>query len=468
MDFPQFIGPTYQERSLNFDAQRCINWIPITGSNTSKTQMSLIETPGLELWTFLSANPIRGIKAVQNFLFVVAGNILYKILTNKTITNIGTLSTSTGLVGMEINENNELAIVDGIKLYVYNYSTNVFNEPSPQPLGGPTSIAFIDQYLVVTLSESQNFQISNLNDAQTWSAIQFAASESSPDLLIAAKVLHKQLYLFGEFTTEIWYDSGASPFPFDTTSGVIDWGVMSKESIANAADTLVWLGRRKNGSLSGQVVKANGYQAEVISTPALEARWRTYSTTTDAIAFSYWMDGGEFYVITFPAGKETFCYDFTTRLWHERSSFNLGYWRAIGFAPFAGAHLTGDLTTGKLYNINPSIFTDNGESIIRIRRAPHLWNDRKMVTYNSLQLEFESGPENGSSLSGAMLRWSNDGGHTWSNYYVQNIGSTGEYTKRVIWRRLGTARDRVFEVSFSDAVKARIIGASLEAKQGVY
>ncbi|MGI9158928.1 MAG: hypothetical protein ACR2K1_04165 [Saprospiraceae bacterium] len=63
-----------------------------------------------------------------------------------------------------------------------------------------------------------------------------------------------------------------------------------------------------------------------------------------------------------------------------------------------------------------------------------------------------------------MLRWSDDGGHTWSNEYWRDMGQIGEYGKRVIWRRLGMTtklRDRVYEISGTDPVKIVIMGAEL-------
>jgi hypothetical protein len=65
-----------------------------------------------------------------------------------------------------------------------------------------------------------------------------------------------------------------------------------------------------------------------------------------------------------------------------------------------------------------------------------------------------------------MLRWSNDGGSTWSKEYWQDIGQQGKYKHRAMWRRLGMARDRVFEVVVTDPVKAVIISANLKGSQG--
>jgi hypothetical protein len=63
-----------------------------------------------------------------------------------------------------------------------------------------------------------------------------------------------------------------------------------------------------------------------------------------------------------------------------------------------------------------------------------------------------------------MLRWSDDGGHTWSNEHWASIGRVGEYGHRAFWRRLGMTlklRDRVYEISGTDPVKIAIMGAEL-------
>ena len=67
-------------------------------------------------------------------------------------------------------------------------------------------------------------------------------------------------------------------------------------------------------------------------------------------------------------------------------------------------------------------------------------------------------------LPKVLLRWSDDGGHTWSNYHDKDLGALGEYWHRVIWRRLGMTnklRDRVYELSGADPVKITLTGAEL-------
>ena len=64
-----------------------------------------------------------------------------------------------------------------------------------------------------------------------------------------------------------------------------------------------------------------------------------------------------------------------------------------------------------------------------------------------------------------ILRWSDDGGHTWSSEYWRDLGPIGATYTRVIWRRLGAtmkSRDRVYEVTAADPMVTAIMGAELE------
>ena len=101
------------------------------------------------------------------------------------------------------------------------------------------------------------------------------------------------------------------------------------------------------------------------------------------------------------------------------------------------------------------------------RALPTGQNNLKRTTHHSLQLECETGVGDSTGLGvnpQAMLRWSDDGGHTWSNEHWASMGPIGSTATRVMWRRLGMSlklRDRVYEVSGSDPVRIYVTGAEL-------
>jgi hypothetical protein len=137
---------------------------------------------------------------------------------------------------------------------------------------------------------------------------------------------------------------------------------------------------------------------------------------------------------------------------------------------FEGNIVVGDYQNGNLYTFDLEVFADNGQpqKWLRSWRAlPPGANDLKRTAQHSLQLDCETGvglvTGQGDNPQ-VMLRWSNDGGHTWSNEHWVSMGAIGEYGRRAIWRRLGMTtkiRDRVYEVSGTDPVRVYIMGAEL-------
>jgi hypothetical protein len=133
--------------------------------------------------------------------------------------------------------------------------------------------------------------------------------------------------------------------------------------------------------------------------------------------------------------------------------------------------IVGDFESGNIYAFDLDTYADNSQiqKWLRSWRAlPTGQNNLKRTAQHSLQLDCESGV--GLNLGQGsdpevMLRWSDDGGHTWSNEHWASIGKIGQFYRRVFWRRLGMTlklRDRVYEISGTDPVKIAIVGAELQ------
>lgn len=130
-----FIGPSYEDESVNFDAQRCINQEPIKSeTGDSKTVAKLQGTPGLlNHATCLTSRTRGAIKAAGRAFFVV-GARLQEVLSNGTVTQYdvhggSVLGTDAGFVSMDYNQNNQICFVDGSAtggyLFVLTNSNNV-------------------------------------------------------------------------------------------------------------------------------------------------------------------------------------------------------------------------------------------------------------------------------------------------------------------------------------------------------
>ena len=132
----------------------------------------------------------------------------------------------------------------------------------------------------------------------------------------------------------------------------------------------------------------------------------------------------------------------------------------------ADVRLVGDYQSGQVHQMSRQYYTDAGNPLRCQRRAPHVWSssDRYRIFHGWLQCEFTPGvgiATGQGSNPQAMLRWSNDGGFTWSNEHWTTIGAQGETRNRAIWRRLGRARDRVYELNYADPTARDLIGVTL-------
>jgi hypothetical protein len=278
--------------------------------------------------------------------------------------------------------------------------------------------------------------------------------------------------VFGTDSVEVWYDSGAADFPLQRIQGAFnEIGCVSAFSIAKLDNGLFWLGTDARGQ--GIVYRANGYTGVRVSTHAIEYAIAQYGNISDAIAYTYQQEGHAFYVLTFPSGNATWVYDVSTQVWHERAGFDNGEFmrhRSNCQCNFGGNILVGDFENGNIYRFDLDVYADNGgiQKWLRSWRAlPTGQNNLKRTAHHSLQLDCETGV--GLNLGQGsdpqvMLRWSDDGGHTWSNEHWSPVGKIGAYGHRTFWRRLGMTlklRDRVYELSGTDPNKIAIMGAEL-------
>lgn len=475
MRFLGFIGPSYKLNSVNVDCQRCVNLYPELnelGTGKEREVAALVGTPGLRLLQTVGSGPIRGsYTASTGTLFVVSRNKLYSVSSSWVATELGTLNSVSGLVSIADN-GLHLVVVDGTDGYVWTFASSSFAEITDSDFPGATQVTYQDGYFIFFLAGLGQFFISGLN-AVTFDALDIASAEGAPDDIIAIISDHRDLWLFGQTTTEVWYNSGAADFPFDRTQGAfIEHGCAAAFSVAKMNNTVFWLGRDDKGA--GMVFMASGYQPQRISTHAIEQAIQGYDDVSGARAYTYQQNGHHFYVLNFPGAETSWAFDSSTNLWHERAYTNQGQFerhRADNHAFAYDTHVVGDYENGKIYALDSAYYSDNGSEITRMRISPHSTSGLKLLTCNSFQLDMEVGTGLDGIAQGTdpqvMLQWSNDGGHTWSNERWVSFGKIGQKKVRALWRRLGMYRDRVYKLKSTDPVKTVFIGAEMDVVQGV-
>jgi hypothetical protein len=463
--YPAFVGPSYESQSKIADGERTVNWYPekIEGPG-AKAQYALYPAPGFETFLTLATSGSRGFHTLNGRTFAVFGSTLYELTAGATSltrgTGINDLDGTPAYIVGNGDAGNQIFVVGGSKGYLYDLNTNTFT----QVLDGASKAAFLDGFFLALDPQTSTLKISALEDGSSWDAGDVAQRNAGSDRWSGMLVANREIWLFGSQTTEVWYNSGAA-FPFTKNPSVfISHGILAPDSAAILDNTPIWLGQSLDGG--GIVYRANGYQPMRVSNHALEYALSTYSTLADATAWTYQEQGHSFYILTFPTAGATWVYDSTTGLWHERGSWDGNRFQGVpvyGHTFAFGYHLVGSRTSGAVYRMASSLTTDvGGATMRRLRRAAHLSREGVRVLFDALEVHLEAGLGLASGQGSDPqidLRWSDDGGQTWGNWYSVDAGAQGQYKTRAIWRCLGQARDRVFEVAVSDPIPWRLIDA---------
>ena len=400
-----------------------VNFYPeMEDGEKSKYVKALIGCPGYDsVVTAYTEGYCRALYATStDRLFAIISNKLIEISTSETATEIGTINTSYGNCVM-CDNGSQLFIVDGTDGYICTLSTDTLAVISDSNFpDSPTHCIFTDGYFLVNSSTTGKFNFSASYDGTSWAALDYATAEYSPDYLIGlAKTSNGTIWMIGKQSLELWNNVGVANLPWRRIQGSVkEIGCIAPFSIASNGNNVFWLGNGKNGY--GAVFMGVGYDVIRISTPAIEYQVKQLTNINEATGYTYIEEGHQFYVINFTSEK-TLTYDLTTGQWHIRASWNSltgqnirnkAQWCAF----FNGKNYVGSYKDADIYEMSLDIYDENGTEIVRKIVTPHICNENKLVRHNKVELDMEKGVGLvGEDAPMIMMKYSDDGGHTWSN-----------------------------------------------------
>lgn len=462
------VGPTYQMEAVSFDNQRSVNFYPILSeTGDSKSVSALRSTPGLSEFVTIGVGPIRGGIESGGRGFFVSGTEFYEVFADGTSALRGTLDTATAVVSLEENPT-QIMITDDLFGYIFNRNTNVFAKITDVDFPTPSDLTFQDGFFIVTKAGTSQFHISSLNDGLTWDALDFTTVESSPDNLVGCISDRSNLWMFGTKTTEIYQNTGNAVFPFQRIPAAnIETGCAAQGTIQELNNSIHWLGTDENGD--SIVWRSNGYNAQRVSTQAIERKIAESTNFNDSFAWVYHERGHAFYMLQVKGLDTTLCLDVTTNAWHERifrntDSADEEQHRGSCHIFFDKKHLIGDRQTNQVFQMSLDFFDDDGNPMIKERVSQHYDEEKSLITHAQLELDMEVGV---GTVTGQgddpqiMMQYSDDGGHTFSTQLLRTLGPIGNYRTRVKWNKLGRSRDRVYRLRVSDPVFVQINEAYL-------
>lgn len=488
-----FCGGSYTSQSPNVAANLTMNWYPERIEDLGKTKVALCPSPGTKQFSYTAG---VGLQCTALFVFderlfgYLAGGVtvtgsIFECFSNGTLSVFPGYVAATG-VSFSANSASQLLIIDPL-----TGSASILDLPSntlfPGVVAGVTQGAFCDGYFLALEANSNKFRISGIEDGLTWNALDVAAVSVFPDKIVSMLVDHREVWFWGAKQTVVYYNSGNPDFPFEPIPGAfIEQGCIAEFSPVRLDNSIFWLGADERGV--GVAWRAQGYSPARVSTHAEEYAWSQYPTISDAVSYAFQDQGHSFWRIRFPTANATWQFDAATQMWSQ-----VGFWdesqvpavftahRSQCHAFCFGKHLVGSTAYGSIDEMSIDIFTDSSgttgkdaAAIRRVRRAPHISEQNKVMVHNYIEVDAEMGlgpiPPllDGSGNPRApqfMLRWSKDS-HTWSNEQTVGAGQAGEYSARALFRRLGASRDRIYELSVSDPIPWRLVNSYIDVQPG--
>lgn len=404
-----------------------------------------------------------------NALFIVVEDAVYSVNGLGVRTQIGTLVSRRGHVGMKIGLT-QLVIVDGPNGYVYDLNSGVFGQITSPAWQGSNTVEYLGGFFSFIDPNSQEFYISAIEDALTLDALDFATANNSPDKLVGQITTSNVIVYMGQTSGEIWQlDPVATDFAFERNNGAtLEVGLMSAFTVKELDNSVFWLGQDERGG--GTVYKMQGFSPVRVSTMAVEQviqqSIQDGNDITKACAYTYQQDGHSFYCLQVPGLDTTWVYDAASQEWHERAELIDGLYaqhRGNYHAYCYGLHLiTGD--DDAIYAYDPNANTNAGDPLVRDRVSPHYATPQlERNFFNIFELDCTVGyGKAGQDNAVVQLRYSNDGGFSWSSWRTAPLGAVGQRLTRARFTRCGSARDRVWEVRCTDDTPFAIIAANIQ------
>lgn len=409
----------------------------------------------------------RSVKS--NHMIIVVGADVFWLDTNLSLGLVGQLDTETGNVFITENNANQIAIVDGLNVYIFNIVTETFQTISV-PFS-PVYIDFQDTYFIAADGNSNQWLLSGQNDGTNWSvtnASQVGELQTKPDIMVAVVRFDRQLFVMGTKTTEIWHDlpqTASQLFPYQRDNSLsIDYGCLNAATIATGFGLLVWLAGNEKAGPTIRV--SRGGAPEELSTDGINFILDKLEFPSDASAFLFEEDGHVFYLITFFSDNVSYVYDFNTNKFFNVTDYNLNHHIAKRITFFNDTHYFISVNDGCLYELSTDFttFIDDidgtnatGKEIPRIRITPPYRKElAQRFPGEQLSLTMEQGNTREERV--VDLSISRDGGQSFGSTVRNQVRPLPFRQNRMDFYQLGSANDWTFQFRFWGRERFVIVG----------
>lgn len=356
---------------------------------------------------------------------------------------------------------NFLALTVGGALYIYNgmaLTLQEFFDDGISLLTPFSAMAVLYNIWVYAVAGSNQFFFSAVGNPAIINAANFGAAQVSPTPIVEIAVLAEELYFFKTDTVEIWDYTGSLTAPFAESPGrTYARGCAAQNSVTLTDNSLFWVG-------DDFTVYRSGTVPQRVSTSYIEDRLKkTGASISQMTALTFNLEGHVFYVMNLPSINESYAYDCQSKEWFQWGTQQPlvqepGVWVGQTATGQGQTVYVGSASDGRVFLADPENHSDDGTPI-RFVIAGALWIEKDVMRANNIALQMVRGVATITTPDPkAWMRWSDDGGQTWTSWYEGAMGPVGGYRWKVSWHSLGliTQPGREFEFAIADAVNVTV------------
>jgi hypothetical protein len=412
-----------KQRFIQFGSMDCANWYGIS-VESGKKQQALYPAMGRKHINFLNENRLifnaepRVVFKTIHYFYVVDGNQVIQVDRFYNQKVIGTVSLGTNIwfdflaVGTTIyalmtDEHNIFIITEN--------GTTVSMVPvtdGDRP-NNPLYVAAFGNRFAVSSKNTPFFYLTTIN------LVGGAAGCFSSGLPVAPLfaqatgvigqmgVLHNQLYIFNDFTTDVWSNiptqlsvaGGTSEFPWKlNTSYNLNYGIEDPFSLSIGFGRMVWLAQNADGLVS--FMSSNGQQPQDISSQAINVLLEN-STSQDGVSpfitngadgFLYQYENTVFYRVS--AGKflDFGVVDLNNSANAVEYNFETGTWGRV-------IELNGERN-----RIQKHIYFNN-KHLVTVSGDPAMYDMAGNIYYNELRNTAQTNPQAADAFKKYPMRY---------------------------------------------------------------
>lgn len=411
---------------------------------TVENGVAILSRPGLASIATRGNGPIRAIYQRPGLfggdVFTLSATTLYR-----NATSLGVINGS-GPVRIAAS-NAELVITRGQTAYSYN-GTNLQAIAFPDSANVTAVTGAIGGMFIFARSGTHAFYWSEVNNGRTVGALSFASAESMPDDLRDVVAIGDNLFLLGEESLEVHYLTTNALLPFSRISQrTVGKGVIATGCAIEFDNALHFIG-------NDFIVYRMADVPQRISDHGLEERI-SESTTWSLFEFSY--QGHSFLCVRLDSG--TWAFDPASQQWTEFQTWGQTNWLAQCAVTLESGTQFGSALDGKILEFDG--WLDDGDPMVRQFTAAFPIKGGT-VPVDMLEVETNAGATMETTGAGSTplleMRFSRDGGRTFSTWRTAQLGAMGEYRKRPRYRRCGMfdAPGAVFDFRLADPAPLRV------------